>query len=63
MFYVDFRDFPNDPYYFGFNSAGQKNLVLVFFFTFQELPDSKGRKVSGHSSQILRCIQQAKVAN
>jgi hypothetical protein len=30
MSYVDFRDFPNDPYYFGFNSAGQKNLVLVF---------------------------------
>jgi hypothetical protein len=37
MFYIDLWEFTNDPLYLGYNSIGQKNLVLCFFFTFRDL--------------------------
>jgi hypothetical protein len=46
--------------YLVFKSRWQKNLLLVFW-TFQELHDSKKGKVRDHGSQILIHIQQAKV--
>ena len=47
--YLDvFGDFPNDPPYFGYNSAGQENPVLCFFSS----RDLYGLKLTGDFSRI-----------
>jgi hypothetical protein len=59
MFYIDFGNFPQSPFYFGSNLFWQKNLVLVFL-TFRELRDSKKDKVGEHGWKNLRRIQRDK---
>jgi hypothetical protein len=53
MVCIDFRDFPNNPVSFGFNSLCEKMLFLVFL-NFQELRDSKKGKVREHGLGISR---------
>ena len=58
----DFGDFLNNPLLLVLTLSSRKYLLLVFW-TFQELRDSKKDKVRGHSSEISRRIQQAKVGH
>ena len=39
-FTLIFGDFPNDPFYLGYNSAGRKSLFFVFL-TFRDLRELK----------------------
>ena len=48
--YLDvFGDFPKDPPYFSYNSAGQENPILCIFFSFKDL---YGLKLTGDFSRI-----------
>ena len=49
--YLDvFGDFPKDPLYFGYNSAGQETPCFVYFFRFRDL---YGLKLTGDFSRII----------
>jgi hypothetical protein len=61
MFCIDFRDFPNNPLSFGFNSLCQKTLISILDFP-GDTRLKKG-KIREHDLEILTQKRRDKVGH